>query len=177
MTAKRRRFGTILLVGFGIAAAQSPPPAIPEELKPPSTEAVLLRAAGVGKQIYSCNASPNDPSHFEWVLARPEADLMNQAGEKIGKHFQGPTWEALDGSQVVGQVLQRTNAPHAGSIPWLLLKATATHGSGTFSRVTYIQRVNTKGGVAPAEGCDRSHAGATASVDYQADYYFYGPRL
>jgi len=42
--------------------------------------------------------------------------------------------------------------------------------------VSYIQRVNTKGGTAPAAGCDRSHAGRKVAIDYQADYYFYAPR-
>ena len=77
---------------------------------------------------------------------------------------------------MVGQVLQRADAPQAGAVPWLLLRAKSTQGSGMFEHVTYIQRVATRGGVAPPGGCDQSHSGSETSVDYQADYYFYATR-
>jgi hypothetical protein len=42
------------------------------------------------------------------------------------------------------------------------------------SRTTFIQRLNTKGGVAPADGCSTSaEVGAQALVPYTADYFFY----
>jgi hypothetical protein len=71
---------------------------------------------------------------------------MDEKGEVIGKHYKGPVWEAADGSKVGGQVQQRANAPNANAVPWLLLKATSNQGTGTFARVTYIQRVDTEGG-------------------------------
>jgi hypothetical protein len=91
-------------------------------------------------------------------------DLLDDQGQVIGKHYKGPVWEAADGSTAAGVVQQHANAPDAKAVPWLLLK------------VTYIQRVDTEGGLAPADGCDKAHAGAEASADYQATYYFYGPR-
>jgi hypothetical protein len=174
MTMKPQRL--IWLLASCLVAAEIPPPEVPENLRAPDTEVVLLKALGKGRQIYACKAKADNQTQFEWVLARPQADLLNEQGTKIGKHYEGPTWEATDGSKVIGQVQQRANAPQPDAVPWLLLKAKTNLGTGTFGRVTYIQRVNTAGGVAPAGGCDQQHAGAEASVDYQADYYFYGPR-
>ena len=77
---------------------------------------------------------------------------------------------------MTGQVLERANVPRPDSVPWLLLKAKTNEGAGRFGRVTYVQRVNTVAGTAPAGGCDQQHAGSETSVNYQADYYFYGPR-
>jgi putative endopeptidase len=156
------------------AAAQVAPPQVPENLKAPTTETVLLKALGKGKQIYVCSARPGDESQFTWVLDRPQADLIGEKGDVIGKHYKGPVWEAADGSKVGGQVQQRANAPNANAVPWLLLKATSHEGGGIFAGVTYIQRVDTEGGLAPATGCDKSHAGAEAPVDYHATYFFYG---
>ena len=168
--------GLIWLFAFGVATAEILPPQVPESLKAPATELVLLKAVGKGKQIYACKAKVDNAAQFEWVLARPDADLLNDQGAKIGKHYAGPTWEAVDASKVVGQVQQRANAPQPEAVPWLLLKAKANEGTGKFSHVSYIQRVNTAGGVAPAGGCDKEHAGNEVSIDYHADYYFYGPR-
>jgi len=161
---------------IALAAAEIPPPQVPENLKAPDTEIVQLKALGRGRQIYVCKAKTENATQFEWVLARPQADLWNEHGEKIAKHYEGPAWEASDGSKVVGQVQQRADAPQPDAVPWLLLKAKTNDGAGAFGHVTYIQRVNTAGGAAPAVGCDQAHAGAEASVDYQADYYFYAPR-
>jgi hypothetical protein len=158
------------------AAAQIAPPPVPANLKVPATEVVLLKALGKGKQIYVCSAKPGDPNQLVWALDRPEADLLDEKGGVVGKHYKGPAWEAADGSQVTGQVQQRASAPNANAVPWLLLKAATNQGSGTFARVTYIQRVDTVGGLAPAAGCDKSHAGTEASTEYQATYYFYVPR-
>jgi hypothetical protein len=161
----------------GIAAAQIAPPRVPENLKVPCSYVVLLKALGKGQQIYVCSAKPGDGSQFAWVLDRPEAALTDDKGEVIGKHYKGPIWEAADGSKVAGQVQQRENAPKANAVPWLLLKADspASGQMGKFAQVRYIQRVDTAGGMAPASGCDQSHAGAETPVDYQATYYFYGP--
>jgi len=168
--------GLTCLLAFGLLAAEIPPPQVPENLKAPETEVVLLKAFGKGKQIYACKAKSDNAAQFEWVLARPDADLLDAQGAKLGKHYAGPTWEATDGSKVIGQVQQRANAPQPDAVPWLLLKAKSTQGVGTLGHVTYIQRVNTAGGVAPAGGCDKDHASAEVSIDYHADYYFYGPR-
>jgi hypothetical protein len=166
------------LMAFTCAGLAAPiqPPQVPDNLKVPAGQEVLLKALGKGTQVYACKAASGDGNRFEWVLARPDAGLFDESGARIGKHFAGPTWEAADGSRVIGQVQQRANAPSANAVPWLLLKATSNQGAGTFARVTYIQRVDTVGGQAPADGCDKSRAGSEAPVDYQATYYFYAER-
>jgi hypothetical protein len=153
----------------------SPPP-VPPTLQVPDGQTVLLKAHAKGVQIYQCVATAGDPGKFDWSFKAPEADLTNKDGKKIAKHYAGPTWEANDGSKVVGAVLQKTDAPRPGAVPWLLLKAKTNEGTGTFARVTYIQRVDTEGGVAPAAGCDQAHVNAEARVEYRANYYFYGPQ-
>jgi hypothetical protein len=176
MMVRLSRICLSVFLGVGLAGAQVSPPRAPENLKPPGTETVLLRALGRGRQIYSCRANPDNEAKVEWILEEPQADLLDEAGKEIGKHYEGPTWEATDGSKVIGEVQQRAKAPRSDAVPWLLLKAKDTRGSGTFGRVTYIQRVDTVGGVAPDGGCDKSHAGKEVAIDYQAVYYFYASR-
>ena len=64
-------------------------------------------------------------------------------------------------------------APRADAIPWLLLAATTHTGQGKFSKVTFVQRVNTTGGKAPATGCDAAAVGKEARAAYTADYIFW----
>lgn len=144
---------------------------VPENPRVPDGQAPLLKGLGKGVQIYVCKAKADDTSKFEWSFKAPEADLTNEQGEKIAKHYAGPTWEANDGSKVIGE--KKAEVPKSGTIPWLLLKAKSNVGPGTFAKVTYIQRVDTEGGVAPAVGCDQAHTNTEARVDYKANYYFY----
>jgi hypothetical protein len=131
-------------------------------------KSIELRGAGV--QVYTCEKSP---SGFGWRFDAPEAMLLDAAGAKFGKHFAGPTWQARDGSTVVGEVVASNPAPQPGSIPWLLLRAKSHSGSGTFASVGYIARVQTEGGLAPASGCDATHTGAERRVPYGASYVFF----
>ena len=87
----------------------------------------------------------------------------------VGIHYAGPTWESNSGSKVVGTVLERCT-PDPDAIPWLLLKAVSNEGPG-FSRVTFIQRVNTVGGIAPTDPGD--FVGEEVEVPYTTEYYFY----
>jgi hypothetical protein len=128
----------------------------------PEAPAMVVPAKGV--QIYECRDQ-------KWVFVAPEAELFNSAGRKIGTHYAGPHWEALDGSKVSATVKERSDAPGSGNIPWLVLSAKSVGPDGAFSKVTSIQRVATVGGVAPAGGCERP--GAQARVPYRADYYFF----
>jgi hypothetical protein len=161
------------LSALAVTAVGIQPPAVPNNLKVPDGQVVLLEALGQGVQIYACGAKAGEPNQFEWVFKAPEADLTGDQGKKIGKHYAGPTWEANDGSKVVGEVLARVDAPRPGAVPWLLLKAKSNQGDGTFKSVTYIQRVNTEGGIGPRDGCDAQHRDAEVRVDYKATYYFY----
>src|ERR1017187_8014390 len=103
-------------VASATAGAQIAPPQVPENLKVPAMEVVLVKALGKGKQIYACSAKPGDEGQFAWVLDRPQADLMDEKGAVIGKHYKGPVWEGADGSKVGGQVQQRAKAPNANAV-------------------------------------------------------------
>ena len=153
------------------ALSSSCAPAVPDALKVPAGNKLDFAAHAEGVQIYVCQASATDGS-MAWVLKAPDAQLFGKHGHVIGTHYAGPTWEALDGSTVVGMRLAAAT-PDPSAIPWLLLKAASTTGDGRMSKVTYIQRLDTVGGLAPQAGCDAEHPNATVESEYSATYYFY----
>ncbi len=168
------RLAIALMIAACAATPRPQPAAVPENLRVPDGQPLLLRAAARGAQVYTCKLNTAEPAAFEWALKAPDAELFDQSGARIGRHYAGPTWESADGSRVVGEVVQRSAVQ--GAIPWLLLRAKSNEGAGAFASVKYIQRVDTVGGVAPSEGCDAAHADAEARVDYSANYDFYGAR-
>lgn len=151
------------------------PPEVSEPLLVPDGSAPATRLQGSGFQIYECREGADMPGTFAWALKAPEAVLISDDGVTIGTHYAGPTWEHEDGSTIQAMVEQRTDAPDTANIPWLLLRVTERSGTGELADITYIQRVNTVGGKAPAEGCDAASIGAEERVAYTADYYFYAP--
>jgi len=163
------------LIGGASVHAQTGGDSIPANLAVPSGQTLILEALAQGVQIYVCRPTPDNPSVFAWTLQGPEAELFNRRGERIGNHFAGPTWAGNDGSQVVGEARETANSPDPQAIPWLLLQARANQGTGIFSTVTYVQRLDTAGGRAPADGCDQAHAGQEQRADYTATYAFYYP--
>ena len=140
---------------------------IPAELAPPKGGALLGKYPAKGVQIYICRVKG---AANQWVFKVPEAELVDAQGRPFAKHYAGPTWEAPDGSKIVGRVLASEPAPEAGAIPWLLLSTEAS-GSGVLAGVRFVQRINTAGGVAPAGACPT--VGTEQRVDYTADYIFY----
>jgi Protein of unknown function (DUF3455) len=126
-----------------------------------------------GDQIYSCKS---DAGQFTWTLKAPDARLFDKDGSAFGKHFAGPSWQANDGSLVVGKAIANAPSPDPDSIPWLLVTIVSHDGDGMLSRATIVQRLNTKGGNAPASGCDASHVAQEIRVPYSADYRFYGSK-
>jgi len=152
------------------------PPKVPPALAVPSAFEVQVSLTATGVQIYRCQPSPQAASQFTWTLVAPEATLFDRSGKVAGHHYAGPTWEANDGSKVVGTVAARFPSPDGTSIPWLLLSAKVTTPGETFEHVGYVQRLDTKGGAAPAAGCSADAANAEVRVPYSALYYFYAPR-
>lgn len=139
-----------------------------DKLRVPQGNRLAFHAYALGVQVYRWNG-------IAWVFVEPVASLFADANYhgKIGIHYVGPTWESNSGSKVVASRLEGCT-PDASAIPWLLLQATSTEGPGIFSSVTYIQRVNTTGGLAPtAPGIS---VAAVAQVPYTAEYYFYRAR-
>ncbi len=132
---------------------------------PGETNKVIFHAYAIGTQNYKWNGSA-------WVFIAPAAVLYANAdydGE-VGTHFAGPTWESNSGSKVVGRRVAGCT-PDPTAIPWLLLQAVSSSGRGVLHDVTYIQRVNTVGGIAPS--APGSFVGQEADVPYTAEYYFY----
>jgi Protein of unknown function (DUF3455) len=152
-------------LSLGAQAQQAPP-----QLQPPAGEHEVLRVHAKGDQIYTCKANG---SQFAWALKAPDAELYADDGKEFGKHFAGPSWKANDGSQVTGKAVANAPSPDADSIPWLLVTVVSHSGEGVLARVTSIQRLNTKGGKAPASGCDASHGDNELHVHYSADYVFF----
>ncbi len=134
---------------------------------------MFLVGHGAGVQIYSCNATPDG---FGWGFVAPRANLYNDHGKLIITHFGGPTWQATDGSRVVGQVEAMVTVD-ASAIAWLRQSAASTAagpGGDRLVDTTYIQRIATNGGLAPpAAECTATTAGTVAEVPYTADYYFW----
>ena len=133
----------------------------------PAGNELAFHAYAIGVQVYKWNGTA-------WVFVEPSANLYADAGYrgKVGTHYAGPTWESNSGSSVVAKRVPGTGcSPDANAIPWLLLEKVSTDGPGIFSGVTYVQRVNTTGGVAPTT--PGSTVGEEARVSYTAEYFFY----
>ena len=112
-----------------------------------------------------------------------------------GTYGDGPiraTWQAKDTSTIWGKVRPADpNVPgdlgdsstdlafvEKGAVAWLKVTATGTEdgptGGDTLTKTTFVQRLNTHGGVAPSEGCSSpADLGHQAFMPYTADYFFY----
>jgi hypothetical protein len=149
-------------------------PEVPDNLKAPVGEEVILVGHATGSQIYVCQSGADQK--YSWGLKGPEADLVDAQGKKIIHHFAGPTWKHNDGSEVTGKVVAKQDAPKPDAIPWLLLTAATHAGSGILSRVTTIQRIHTEGGLpSSTSSCNSGASGTESKSAYSADYYFYAP--
>jgi len=146
---------------------------IPDILKVPPGNTLCLRARGVGVQKYTCPVSATSKAVPHAVLLAGDED----EGDLVAIHFGGPTWQALDGSTVVGDAQNATHFPASDpdGVDWLLLPAKSASGSGLLGQVTYIQRLYTDGGKARAEGCGQVANQTELLVEYSAQYLFYCP--
>lgn len=154
-------------------------PTVPDSIQPPADEELVLMARATGFQIYVCRKDAEGKP--AWTLKTPEAQLFDEHGKVIGKHFGGPTWQLNNGSQVTGKMAAKVDAPDPKAIPWLLVTVTGHSGDGALSRVTSIQRINTVAGLAPeslapASGCSQQSGEVEFKSSYSADYYFYARR-
>ncbi|MBL8294742.1 MAG: DUF3455 domain-containing protein [Bryobacterales bacterium] len=177
------------------ATAALKAPVVPENLQVPAGNALYLKTHAVGTQNYVCMPGTAGPT---WKFLGPQATLFVTTpwvrGEirwQVATHFLSsnpaeggtarPTWQSsFDTSTVWGKAIADSNDPRyvaAGSIPWLLVQAAGyqagTGGGSALSQTTFIQRVNTSGGVAPSTGCDESAYGKVALVPYTTDYFLY----
>lgn len=145
---------------------------LPEPVRVPAGHMQTLETIGTGEITYECREKKDMAGAFEWAFVTPVATLWDMQQKNIGKYYGGPTWEANDGSKVTGK--QVAIAPAAsGNIPMQLVKADPAMGNGAMTGVTFIQRLDTKGGTAPAMTCDASNKGTKQQVGYSAKYVFY----
>ncbi len=167
----------ILLAVAAQASGQAlPRPDVPDKIAAPANEQVVLMAHGSGAQIYVCHAGADGKP--AWSLKAPEAELHDSQGAVIGRHSAGPTWKYKDGSEISGKAVERVNAPESASIQWLLVAVTDHSGKkkGVFTHVNSVQRINTQGGLPPADAdCNTSKLNTEVKIPYSADYYFYAP--
>lgn len=189
--------GTVAMPYAAQVGSITPPP-VPSDIQVEAGHEVFLLGRGVGTQNYVCQPA-NSIGRVAWTLFTPQATLFGGEGEQLTTHFFSPNpfepspnpfeagvvraaWQdSQDTSAVWGRVVQPSSDPDfvaPRSIPWLLIAAVGTQagptGSNRFSKTTFIQRLNTAGGVAPSTGCRvPTDIGRTAFVPYAADYFFY----
>ena len=182
-------------------AAHVTPPDVPPAIQVQAGNRAFLEGHGVGTQNYICLPCPNpttpaaacpDASGFAWLLFTPEATLFNDHGKQLTTHFFSPnpaedgtiraTWQDSRDSSIVwgGRAISSTDSNFVadGAVAWLLLPMAGIQegptGGDTLTKTSFIQRLNTSGGLAPSDGCSQlSDVGAKAFVPYTADYFFY----
>jgi len=178
---------TALTVAFTVALPQPAhagnvaPPNVPGIIAVPSGNHPFRVGHAVGTQDYICLSTG-------WASPAygPQATLFNDDDDQIITHFLSrnpaesytprPTWQdSRDTSTIWGNPIPgATYTPDATAIPWLLLAVVGVQDGSTggdrMTGTTYIQRVNTTGGLKPTDPCTE---GAKALVPYTADYFFY----
>jgi hypothetical protein len=150
-------FGTLTLA-ISVAHAQ-----MPDAIATPG-QVDIARFHAEGAQVYECKVDA--AGNLGWQYREPIASLLAD-GQTVGRHYVGPSWELNDGSLVVARVAGHAPGATSADIPWL--KLDVTYGNGRLDRVSAIQRINTKGGNAPAT-C--ATVGSFLSVPYSAEYVF-----
>ena len=187
-----------LVIGLGWSPASAQPttsldvPAVPRNLRVPPGNEAFLAGYALGTQNYICLATSTGAA---WRFLGPQATLFLTSGgnptQQITTHFLSvnpseslarPTWQhSLDTSRVWGRVKASSSDPgyvERGAIDWLLVESAGVQlgptGGNILAQTTFIHRLNTSGGVAPATGCsDVSQVGTVALVPYSTDYFFY----
>ncbi len=144
---------------------------IPDAIKVPNGNSAYLTLHAKGDQIFHCVLKTGA---YSWKWHAPEAKLYDTQNQTlVGNHGAGPSWAYKDGSSVKAKVIQKTDAPDKADAAWLLLEVTEHKGEGLLAQASFIQRINTQGGVAPSSGCDANHLGSEKRVLYSADYALY----
>ena len=175
----RLTLSVLALASLGACASQYPMTAtfdqssLPDAVKVPAGHVVAMEAAAAGDITYQCRPKKDMAGQFEWAFVGPDAGLKDRSGNIVGKYYGPPaTWEHNDGSKVTGT--QLAVAPNgSANIPLQLVKANPAMGAGAMQGVSYIQRVNTQGGIAPSAVCNASTDGSKQVVYYRSDYIFW----
>ena len=160
-------------------AAPTVPPEVPSRpslglfsrIKAPSEVEPVFALAATGVQIFRCEP---DKEGNHWVFRLPEAELRDGRGQVVAHHGANYSFEHVDGSRLIGTIVGYDSAPGADAVHWLLLR-TQSYGAGEFEKVTYVQRVDTSGGI-PPEQCSADQVNEILRVPFSAKFVFYRPR-
>ena len=149
--------------------------ALPPAVQVPNGFTVALETLGAGEIAYECRAKAGATDQHEWAFVGPSATLTDRQGRPIGRYFGPPaTWQATDGSSITGR--QLAVAPGGqGHLPLQLVQANPASGAGAMAGISHVQRVATRGGVAPSTVCNAGAQGQRERVPYEADYIFWKP--
>jgi hypothetical protein len=192
MTALAVALTTALAAASDRDSDRVSPPPMPTEIEVPDGNRLFFVGHAFGTQNYICLPSATAPAGVAWTLVGPQANLFDRHDRQITTHFLSPnpdegglaraTWQHSDDTSAVWARAVATSADpayvEAGAIPWLRLEvvgdARGPHHGRALTPTTWIQRLNTTGGLAPATGCaNTSNVGARVFVPYTADYFFY----
>ncbi|MFD5826827.1 DUF3455 domain-containing protein [Lentzea sp. NPDC060358] len=179
-----KRAGLVLVatalagLGFGAAGSTAAPTSaaldasearVASAVQVPAGNKLVHRFYAKGVQTYTCAVGA-------WKSLEPAATLADRLGRAVALHSRGPIWvSTADGSAVEAAPVDGARNEVQGAVPELLLKAKSTRGAGTFAGVSYVQRLATKGGLAPAGACTTE--GEQTSVPYEALYTFSVPAV
>ena len=160
-------------------AAPTVPPEVPSRpslglfsrIKAPSEVEPVFALAATGVQIFRCEP---DREGYHWVFRLPEAELRDGRGQVVAHHGANYSFEHVDGSRLIGTIVGYDSAPGGDAVHWLLLR-TQSYGAGEFEKVTYVQRVDTSGGI-PPEQCSADRVNEILRVPFSAKFVFYRPR-
>lgn len=155
----------------GAPAAVAPALGWFSKIKVPDGQQPVLKLAARGVQVFRCEQRSGA---LGWWFRLPEAELLDERGAVAGRHGADFSFELNDGSRLLGRVTASESAPQPEDLRWLLL-ATRSFGQGALTGVTYVQRVNTRGGMPPAR-CERAQLNQLLRVDFSADFIFYRPQ-
>ena len=155
----------------GVAQAGPAEPSAPAKVAVPDGHKLFLVGHASGFQVHECTATG-------WRFAGPLANLYDDNGNLLTTHFGGPSWQAKDGSKIAATLDgDGTITVDPTAIPWLRLRVTSATAGADGDRLaatTYIQRLETTGGLAPAPGaCNAGTVGQVARVHYTAVYAFW----
>lgn len=179
----------MLTVAVPLAQAQTIPPLVPGNLQVEAGNTAFFIGHARGTQNYMCVVAGGG---FAWTFFGPQATLFDDGGQQVMTHFLSANPDENGKARATWQDSQETSAVWAvatasstdtsfvapGAIPWLRLQVVGTDDGtaleGTLSETTFVQRVNTQGGLAPVSGCGQAaDIGRKALVPYAADYVFY----
>jgi len=174
----RRLVAVALVAAAALSLAQAvqarpPAPDVPGTIAVEEGHKPFLSLDAEGVQIYGCAAAGET---YRWALLAPRADLVDKNGTLVVTHFAGPSWQANDGSVVKATLERRVNVDPT-AIDWLVLRVTDTgpgDRGGRLGGATFIQRIDTAGGLAPApRTCNAASVGAVEEIPYTAVYVFW----